>query len=110
MKVPGGVAASVRLKVSCVCGEVGKRKRSDVPSFMAVAILRWRGRRVKPTIPLPLGEGERLHIRCRASTSPARAAPASAWIAYLESFRSELEDLFLAGVEFNRRVQSLWLP
>src|SRR5215204_1380159 len=34
MKPPGGIAARLRLNVSCVAGEVGKRKRSDVPIFM----------------------------------------------------------------------------
>jgi hypothetical protein len=59
--------------------------------------------------PRTLGEHVTALYRAFLGRDPA-PTEASAWIAHLESFRSELEELFLAGVEFDRRVQSLWLP
>src|ERR1700675_2830268 len=38
MKEPAGAAASARRNASWVCGEVGKRKRKDVPSFMVAMV------------------------------------------------------------------------
>ena len=45
MKEPAGAAASVRLNASWVCGEVGKRKRKDVPSFMGAMVCHGHARR-----------------------------------------------------------------